>query len=76
MVPHIWGSCVRFRDPHQRENRIRVRINFKSLIRIRIRIRSAVDAHNAGVEPENGVMVVADSNQFDEDQDPDPHHSR
>ncbi len=33
-----------------------------------------VDAHNGGVEVQNGAVqsVVADSHHFDEEQDPDP----
>jgi hypothetical protein len=39
-----------------------------------------VDAHNGGLEAQNGALegnkpVVADSQHFDEEQDPDPHFS-
>ncbi len=66
----IWGSWIRTRIRVKSWIRIRTKVKIQELLRP----NEAADAHNGGVEAQNGALegLVADSHNFDEEQEPNP----
>jgi hypothetical protein len=80
--PHLFESKIRIRIRINFESKIWIRIRIEVEIQELQRLKNgagwrAVDAHNGGSKwsPEGSedYLVVVDSHQFDEEQDPDPH---